>query len=549
MGVLASCSDTARPSTIAGVAFDSTAITMVTGDTLTAPARATDARGGTIQFVLFTYTSADTTIARVDGSGRIVAVAPGRTSISASIEGHAGQLAVTVVLPTVRSVAFAPDTASAMVDQTTTLVATVTDVRNKVVKYPLRYASSDTNVAVVNANGVVTATGPGVATLTAIADTARASLAFTALPQFRKISAGEYHTCGISYAGPTYCWGMIAIGTLDAPVCPEISAKCARTPMRVSGGLRFVDIAAGGQHSCGVDATGAAYCWGRNGYGQLGNASVSDEDVPDIVHGGLTFLSIATGRFHSCGITTVGETYCWGLDDKGQIGAGQVVSDACQNQPCAMQPARVAGGLPFVELKLSEYASCGRTSDGAIYCWGAGVGGTDTVQCAGGSGSPCTRTPLLQVGGAQFAHFEMGWCGQLAAGALQCWGSNDFGQYGDGTTNWSATPVSAAGGMTFTSLTSARTTVCGIASSAAFCWGQNLFGNVGDGSDAATVLTPSAVAGSVSFDALWSGSSATTVCGMSTSGRTYCWGDGRFGQLGNGLLTSSNVPTRIGALP
>jgi alpha-tubulin suppressor-like RCC1 family protein len=80
----------------------------------------------------------------------------------------------------------------------------------------------------------------------------------------------------------------------------------------VSGGLIFATLSAGNRHTCGVTNAGAAYCWGDNSNGNLGNGTNFPASVPVAVSGGLTFSTISAGRFHTCGVTTGGLAYCWG---------------------------------------------------------------------------------------------------------------------------------------------------------------------------------------------------------------------------------------------
>ncbi len=83
-------------------------------------------------------------------------------------------------------------------------------------------------------------------------------------------------------------------------------------------------VSAGFYHSCGETTAGAAYCWGGNDsyFGQLGNGTNTNSNVPVAVTGGLTFQSVSAGLQHSCGVTTAGTAYCWGENKHGRFGNG-----------------------------------------------------------------------------------------------------------------------------------------------------------------------------------------------------------------------------------
>ena len=93
----------------------------------------------------------------------------------------------------------------------------------------------------------------------------------------------------------------------------------------VSGGLTFASIAAGGSHSCGLTAAGAAYCWGSGAYGQLGNGQSGptyNVTAPVPAAGGLAFASISAGVDHTCALTAAGKPYCWGASCLLGVGLG-----------------------------------------------------------------------------------------------------------------------------------------------------------------------------------------------------------------------------------
>jgi alpha-tubulin suppressor-like RCC1 family protein len=132
------------------------------------------------------------------------------------------------------------------------------------------------------------------------------------------ISAGLMHTCALTVQGAAYCWGLNADGQLG-----NGGNANSPTPVPVAGGLTFEAISAGWWHTCALTATGAAYCWGLNFHGQLGDGSnATTLAVPAPVAGSLTFDDLAAGGHHTCAITPSRMTYCWGSNSSGQLADG-----------------------------------------------------------------------------------------------------------------------------------------------------------------------------------------------------------------------------------
>jgi len=114
----------------------------------------------------------------------------------------------------------------------------------------------------------------------------------TAAPvAFGAVFAGGAHTCALTSVGAAYCWGRGESGQLGVPPPPSTCLtdggpfSCSMVPVPVGGGLTFVKLAGGGAHTCGLTSDGTAYCWGNNGYSQLGNNSNSLSTVPAKVFG------------------------------------------------------------------------------------------------------------------------------------------------------------------------------------------------------------------------------------------------------------------------
>lgn len=170
---------------------------------------------------------------------------------------------------------------------------------------------------------------------------------FDIVVTFVMVTAGSGHTCSATTNGITYCWGTNQSGQLGIHD-PAGTPTHSPTPTLVSGGRSFATVAAGNGHTCGVTMTaGDAYCWGS---GKLGDDSFTRHDSPVLVHGGLTFATVSAGESHTCGVTTTGAAYCWGDNLGGQLGDGTT-------DPFRLTPVSVSGGLMF-ELVSAGFAHC-----------------------------------------------------------------------------------------------------------------------------------------------------------------------------------------------
>jgi alpha-tubulin suppressor-like RCC1 family protein len=353
---------------------------------------------------------------------------------------------------------------------------------------------------------------------------------------FATVSAGYGHTCGVTPSGAAYCWGDNQYGQLGDGTTTDRTS-----PVAVVRGLTFASLSVGSYHTCGVTPVGKAYCWGAGFWGQLGDGTTTDRTRPEAVVGGLTFASLSAGSGHTCGVTSAG-AYCWGDNEYGALGDSTMTPDST--------PVAVVGGLTFASLSAGGAYTCGVTlapTDGA-YCWGLNIDGTL------GDGTTADRTtPGAVVDGRIFATVSAGddrhSCGLTPAGEAYCWGANFDGELGDGTMNPDSTPVAVVGGLTFASLGAGGGHTCGATAPGGatpaglvFCWGYNQHGQLGEGTPDSRP-TPVAVLGGLTFASLSVGEFHT--CGLTPTGAAYCWGYNVYGQLGDETTTDRMSPVAV----
>lgn len=254
-------------------------------------------------------------------------------------------------------------------------------------------------------------------------------------PIFTFLGSGSSGTCGVTVEGRPHCWGVGSAGDGDL-----LGTHLARPTdlSGISGSTRFIAAVSGFQHACALADDGQAYCWGIDGFGQLGNGSAGDSDVPSLVDtsfmtGSTGFSTLAVGRDHACGLATDGVAYCWGRGALGSVGTG-LTQDALSPQPVDM--TSVPAGRFASVYAGSGIHSCGLDPQGRAYCWGPDDQGQ--LGNAGVDADAVAPVPVDSVtGDIFFATLALGLthtCGLTTSAELYCWGENAQGQLGTGGT-------------------------------------------------------------------------------------------------------------------
>jgi alpha-tubulin suppressor-like RCC1 family protein len=297
-------------------------------------------------------------------------------------------------------------------------------------------------------------------------------------------------------------------------------------------------VSAGEAFSCGVNSAGAAKCWGGNLTGQLGNGNMTNQSSAAQVVG-LTggIVSVSAGSKHACAVTVAGPVKCWGYNSYGQLGDGTNITRTA--------PVEVQGLTAIKAVAVhGTNSACALTAAGGVKCWGWNIHGEL------GDGTTESRTAPVDVIGltSGVRHIAAGvdhTCAVTTTGAVKCWGQNDYGELGDGSTDTSTVPadvVNAASG--FQAVAAGIEHTCALTTAGAvYCWGQNLWGQLGDGSTVERHAPINVAALGVGVQAIAAGGRHT--CALMKTGQLYCWGRNEDGESGQPNSTDDELSPAV----
>jgi alpha-tubulin suppressor-like RCC1 family protein len=237
------------------------------------------------------------------------------------------------------------------------------------------------------------------------------------------------HTCVIS-GGDAYCWGANGAGQLGTGGTGLQTPT--PQPVIVLDQGAVLSVTAGRAHACAVqDASPIdVWCWGDNQFGQLGIGSDTDSATPVWVSDNGD--TVSAGFHHSCGITTLDRIYCWGSRESLQLGDGaNPPFDNCSGGDCSVWPVPIDLDKDMAAVSAGWQHSCAVTTDGEVWCWGSNQNG----QVGAGTTVSVYQTPTQVLGLTNAVAVSAGsrhTCALASDGNAWCWGDNNVGQLGVG---------------------------------------------------------------------------------------------------------------------
>ncbi|MDO9022101.1 MAG: hypothetical protein Q8S73_12450 [Deltaproteobacteria bacterium] len=337
-----------------------------------------------------------------------------------------------------------------------------------------------------------------------------------------EVVAGFNMTCARLSDRTVRCWGENHNGILG-----DSTIDLRRSPHPIAGLAGAVQLTTS-RHNCALIEDGTVQCWGNNSFGELGGrSSAASDPTPGAVPGLQGVVQLACGGRHTCAVLADATVRCWGRNSFGELGDGTATN---------LRPTPVAvTGLTGVAQVVTAWGySCAGLLDGTVRCWGT-YNAPDLL----GAGAADRRRPFPVVGLAGVTQLSSTAgahvCAVTSDGAVRCWGSNYWGELGDGTTIDRLSPTATVGLTGVVGVAAGyRRTCAALADGTARCWGDNSFGELGDGTVVNPRTSPRPVVGLGGVAAVTTGLDHS--CALLTNGSVRCWGDNSHGETGVGSM-------------
>jgi len=343
-----------------------------------------------------------------------------------------------------------------------------------------------------------------------------------------KVATGATHACVIKSDNSLWCWGdnndfALGIGLNESK----------SSPVQVGDDFSWAELGLGSTHSCASKIDGSLWCWGDNDSDQLGIVS-DDIEKPtqvDLDHF-VTLIGITAQSQTTCEIDGDSNLHCWG-----QNFFGQGAVDNSEYDKITIEPTHVADSDLWSQVSVGPLHSCGITTNGNLWCWGAnffGQIGDETISEI--------HQPTLIDEDLSWASVAVGAnhsCAITTGDSLWCWGDNTSGQLGNGNEDTQYEPKEIEAGESWKNISLGNSFSCAVKrDNTLWCWGDNFNGQLGINSEESS-NEPVQVGTESDWKSVSAGDAFT--CAIKLNGDLYCWGGGEYGQTGHGGLIGENI--------
>jgi alpha-tubulin suppressor-like RCC1 family protein len=283
------------------------------------------------------------------------------------------------------------------------------------------------------------------------------------------VSAVWPYTCAVvdggSGSGPVKCWGASNKWTGNGP------SNRSLVPITVGGITDAVAVTAGSGSTCALLADHTVECWGDNSLGELGNGTRASSSTPVVVPGLSGVQAINAGDGSVCAVMQNSTVRCWGS-------AGEYEPDVPND---VLTPTPVPGLTGAVSVSADPYTSCAVLQGGTVECWAMSANtGTPAFTPVAVPGLSAVKAYAYTRDGQQTEHS----CALLVSGSVECRSPNPYeGQTGNGTTKPNGDKLVTVSGLRdVTMISAAGFYTCAVRSTGSVeCWGGNEEGVLGSG--------------------------------------------------------------------
>jgi len=290
-----------------------------------------------------------------------------------------------------------------------------------------------------------------------------------------------------------------------------------------------------------LSSQGGVKCWGRNYAGQLGNGTTKDSSLAVDVLGsnnqpiaGAT--SISAGNGFACALLGTKNVLCWGRNSQGQLGIGSTAQSSV---------ALTVGGTSTLSSATAIAAgwthACALIEGGTVKCWGSNSYGDLGDGTTTDSPVPIQVANLSGVTAISAGNEHS--CVTVSDATAKCWGGGGSGELGNGLTKSSSSPVAVSSLTGVAAIQIGNYHACAVVNDQVLCWGNNNYGQLGNNTTT-NGSSPTAVVGP-SFEAASISTGYGQTCAVTKGATVKCWGNNLYGQLGDGTKTNRLTPTDV----